>query len=32
MGVKGIKEAYETGRGKVVVRAKTDIEVAGQRP
>lgn len=28
MGVSGIKEAYETGRGKVVVRAKTDIEVA----
>lgn len=28
MGVNGIKEAYETGRGKVVVRAKTDIEVA----
>lgn len=28
MGVSGIKEAYETGRGKVVMRAKTDIEVA----
>lgn len=28
MGVSGIKEAYETGRGKVVVRAKTGIEVA----
>ncbi len=28
MGVSGIKEAYETGRGKVVVRAKTEIEVA----
>ncbi len=28
MGVSGIKEAYETGRGKVVVRAKTDIEIA----
>lgn len=28
MGVCGIKEAYETGRGKVVVRAKTEIEVA----
>lgn len=28
MGVSGIKEAYEAGRGKVVVRAKTDIEVA----
>ena len=28
MGVGGIKEAYETGRGKVVVRARTEIEVA----
>ena len=28
MGVSGIKEAYETGRGKVVVRARTEIEVA----
>ncbi len=28
MGISGIKEAYETGRGRVVVRAKTDIEVA----
>lgn len=28
MGVSGIKGAYETGRGKVVVRAKTEIEVA----
>lgn len=27
-GVQGIKDAYETGRGKVVVRAKTEIEVA----
>ena len=27
MGRAGIKEAYETGRGRVVVRAKTDIEV-----
>ncbi|MBQ9819140.1 MAG: DNA gyrase subunit A, partial [Bacteroidales bacterium] len=27
MGVSGIREAYETGRGKVVVRAKTEIEV-----
>lgn len=25
-GTSGIKEAYETGRGKVIVRAKTDIE------
>ncbi|MDR2563648.1 MAG: DNA gyrase subunit A, partial [Prevotellaceae bacterium] len=27
-GIQGIREAYETGRGKVIVRAKTDIEVA----
>ena len=27
-GVDGIKEAYETGRGRVVIRSKTDIEVA----
>ena len=27
-GTSGIREAYETGRGRVVVRAKTDIEVA----
>ncbi|MCI1640002.1 MAG: DNA gyrase subunit A [Bacteroidales bacterium] len=27
-GVSGIKDAYETGRGRVVVRAKTDIEVS----
>ncbi len=27
-GIQGIKDAYETGRGKVIVRAKTDIEVA----
>jgi len=26
MGVSGIREAYETGRGKVIVRAKSDIE------
>lgn len=26
-GEKGIREAYETGRGRVVVRAKTDIEL-----
>ena len=26
MGMSGIKEAYETGRGRVVVRAKTEIE------
>ncbi|MDR0737546.1 MAG: DNA gyrase subunit A [Prevotellaceae bacterium] len=27
-GLQGIKEAYETGKGRVVVRAKTEIEVA----
>lgn len=27
-GTQGIREAYETGRGRVVVRAKTEIEVA----
>ena len=27
-GIQGIKDAYETGRGRVVVRSKTDIEVA----
>ena len=27
MGKAGIKEAYETGRGRVVVRSKTEIEV-----
>lgn len=26
-GYNGVKEAYETGRGKIVVRAKADIEV-----
>jgi DNA gyrase subunit A len=26
LGTSGIKSAYETGRGKVIVRAKTDIE------
>ena len=26
LGMEGLKEAYETGRGKVVVRAKTNIE------
>ncbi|MCQ2148071.1 MAG: DNA gyrase subunit A [Bacteroidales bacterium] len=28
MGMQGIKDAYETGRGKVIVRSKTEIEVA----
>ncbi|MDR1896474.1 MAG: DNA gyrase subunit A [Prevotellaceae bacterium] len=27
-GIQGIKDAYETGRGKIVVRAKTDIEIS----
>ncbi|MDR1584075.1 MAG: DNA gyrase subunit A [Prevotellaceae bacterium] len=27
-GIQGIKDAYETGRGRIVVRAKTDIEVS----
>jgi DNA gyrase subunit A len=26
-GHQGVKEAYETGRGRIVVRAKTDIEI-----
>lgn len=27
-GTKGIREAFETGRGKIVIRSKTEIEVA----
>jgi DNA gyrase subunit A len=27
-GYQGIKDAYETGRGRIVIRAKTDIEVS----
>lgn len=27
-GIDGVREAYETGRGRVVIRAKTDIEVS----
>lgn len=27
-GLQGIKEAFETGRGRIVVRAKTEVEVA----
>ena len=31
-GIKGIKNAYETGKGKIVVRAKTRIEtIRGSR-
>jgi DNA gyrase subunit A len=26
-GHQGVKEAYETGRGKIILRAKTEIEV-----
>ncbi|MBQ6964810.1 MAG: DNA gyrase subunit A [Bacteroidaceae bacterium] len=28
-GVDGIKEAYETGRGRIVIRSKTEIETEG---
>ena len=28
LGYQGIKDAFETGRGRIVVRAKTDIEVS----
>ncbi|MBW3016594.1 DNA gyrase subunit A [Candidatus Woesearchaeota archaeon] len=31
MGVSGLKQAYKTGRGKIVVRAKTSIEEAKNR-
>ncbi|MDR2011056.1 MAG: DNA gyrase subunit A [Bacteroidales bacterium] len=27
-GVEGVKEAYETGRGRVIIRSKTEIEVS----
>jgi len=27
-GIQGIKDSYETGRGRVIVRAKTDIEIS----
>lgn len=29
-GVDGIREAYETGRGRIVIRSKTEIETEGQ--
>lgn len=29
-GLSGVKEAFETGRGRVVVRAKTEIETEGE--
>ena len=28
LGMQGIKDAYETGRGRIIVRGKTDIEVS----
>lgn len=31
-GVKGIRSAYETGRGRVVIRARADIDESGKRP
>lgn len=31
LGTEGIRSAYTTGRGKIVIRAKADIEVAGGR-
>ena len=30
MGLQGIKDAYETGRGRVIMRAKTEIEAGEQ--
>ena len=30
MGLQGIKDAYETGRGRVIMRAKADIEAHDQ--
>ncbi|MBO6058599.1 MAG: DNA topoisomerase 4 subunit A, partial [Bacteroidaceae bacterium] len=30
MGLQGIKDAYETGRGRIIMRAKADIEVGEQ--
>lgn len=30
MGVRGIRQAYETGRGKIVVRSRTEIEDDGK--
>ena len=32
LGRSGIREAYRTGRGRIVIRAKTEIESHGQRP
>ena len=29
MGLQGIKDAYETGRGRIVIRSKTEIETEG---
>lgn len=30
-GYNGVKEAYETGRGRIVIRAKAEIEIDGNR-
>ena len=30
-GVDGIKKAYETGKGKIIVRSKTEIETIKRR-
>ena len=30
MGMQGVRSAYETGRGRIIVRAKTDIESAAE--
>ena len=29
-GIDGVKEAYETGKGRIVIRSKTEIETEGQ--
>ena len=29
-GIDGVREAYETGRGRIVIRSKTEIETEGQ--
>jgi DNA gyrase subunit A len=31
-GIKGIRSAYETGRGRVVIRARAEIDESGKRP
>ena len=32
MGTQGIREAYRTGRGRIVVRARTEIEQMQRQP